>query len=261
MNSSKIRTALTRVTNAVKFHLTDVLERVAEPRPHARMQGPNPKKPTQKLVIDYGKVLKTDISFLYKYYKKIGHIKTAVERDSLPLMEHYKLLTYISFQFNNATIFDLGTHNGLSALCLAQNPKNKVVTYDIALPGEVSSGTKEIFLPEFQDQHLPYLKDYPNIESRIKDINEEDDAIILGADLIMLDVSHNGRDERKFSRKLERMDYKGYIFCDDVFTEIFPLRDWFQSIPVVKYDLTEIGHSTGTGLLNYYNDDSVTIVN
>lgn len=261
MNLSGPRKIIKRTANAVKFHLTDIIERVAEPRPHARGQKSNSKKPAQKLVIDYNKVLKTDISFLYKYYKKIGHIKTAVERDTLPLMEHYKLLTYISFQFNDATIFDLGTHNGLSALCLAQNPKNKVVTYDIALPGEVSSGTKEIFLPEFQDLNLPYLKDYLNIESRIKDINEEDDATILEADLIMLDVSHNGRDERKFSRKLEKMDYKGYVFCDDVFTELFPLRDWFQSIPVVKYNLTEIGHSTGTGLLNYYNDDSVSIVN
>lgn len=45
--------------------------------------------------------------------------------------EHYKLLSYFSMQFNGATIIDIGTHRGSSALALSYNPTNTVYTFDI----------------------------------------------------------------------------------------------------------------------------------
>ncbi len=212
-----------------------------------------------KIEIDYQKVLDTNIDFLLKYYKNTGHIENSVTQNTAPLVNPYKLLTYLSFQFNNVVIIDLGTHNGLSALCLAQNRSNTVLTYDMQKPGSKDSGTKEIYLSEFQDKDLPYLQDYPNIIPIIKDVLKEDDSVFLRSPLISLDISHNGKDEIKFTDKLAKMDYKGYVLCDDTITDLFPLKKWFDGLDVEKYDVTEVGHVTGTGILNYHNDKSVVI--
>ena len=40
--------------------------------------------------------------------------------------QHYRLLMYLTNQFNNVDIFDIGTHRGSSALALSHNKKNKV---------------------------------------------------------------------------------------------------------------------------------------
>ena len=40
--------------------------------------------------------------------------------------EHYKLLSYLTHQFNNAIIFDIGTHQGLSACALGSNKNNTI---------------------------------------------------------------------------------------------------------------------------------------
>jgi hypothetical protein len=63
------------------------------------------------------------------------------------------------------------------------------------------------------------------------------------------------------SEKLERINYKGYVFHDDVYSPDHPANNaWWESVTnIEKYNLTEIGHSTGTGLLNYYNDNSIII--
>ena len=45
--------------------------------------------------------------------------------------EHYRLLTYLANQYNGINIIDAGTYQGLSALALAQNPNNKIWSYDI----------------------------------------------------------------------------------------------------------------------------------
>ena len=36
--------------------------------------------------------------------------------------EHYKLMSYISYKYNNSLLLDIGTYRGLSALSLSSNP-------------------------------------------------------------------------------------------------------------------------------------------
>jgi hypothetical protein len=48
-------------------------------------------------------------------------------------VEHYKLLAWLSTQFNNVNIFDIGTHKGASSSALSYNPSNKVLSFDICL--------------------------------------------------------------------------------------------------------------------------------
>jgi hypothetical protein len=51
------------------------------------------------------------------------------------------------------------------------------------------------------------------------------------------------------------MDYNGYILCDDVFSPShYNMLNWWNSLKWVKHDLTEIGHITGSGLLDCGNN-------
>ncbi len=195
------------------------------------------------MIIDYKKISKISIEYFKKYYTldKSHHIYQQHG-------EHYKLLTYISSIFNNITILDVGTAEGFSALALAQNPTNKVITYDI----------ENIHYPKLSE--LPFLNDYPNITRKIMDINNESSDVINSADIILLDIVHDGKTENIFSDMLDRIQYKGYVFCDDVFSKFHPkCTAWFKNIKFEKYDLTEIGHHTGTGLLNYNKNNKVII--
>jgi predicted O-methyltransferase YrrM len=198
------------------------------------------------LKINYKDILEVDMSFLEKFFNKIGYIQGAYN-DKIPTIEHYRLLTYLSFQFNNTTIIDAGTHHGVSALCLAQNPSNKVISYDIE-----NLDFEKIINSDLQ--HTPFGKSYPNLTFKNLDINNESESVINSASFIFLDISHNGVDELKFSNTLERIDYNGYVLCDDVDTDMFPLRGWFDSINRNKHHLTEIGHLTGSGLVDFGNN-------
>jgi predicted O-methyltransferase YrrM len=198
------------------------------------------------LKINYKDLLEIDMSFLEKFFIKKWHIEGAYN-NKIPTIEHYRLLTYLSFQFNNTTIIDAGTHDGISALCLSQNPNNKVISYDIE-----NKDFSKIIRPDLQ--HTPFGKNYPNLTFKNLDINNESDSLINSAGFIFLDISHNGKDEMQFSNKLEQINYNGYVLCDDVDTNMFPLRVWFESINRNKYHLTEIGHLTGSGLVDFGNN-------
>jgi len=108
-------------------------------------------------------------------------------------------------------------------------------------------------------QHTPYGKDYPNISFKKMDVINEDEEILKSSPFLFLDISHNGKDERAFTDKLFSIGYKGYVLCDDVETNLFPLREWFSSLQTTKYYLTPIGHSTGTGLLDM-GDNGVEVL-
>ena len=146
--------------------------------------------------------------------------------------EHYKLLTNICKLIDNITIIDAGTHNGHSCLALAQNKTNKVITYDI------------------MDKSFDFFKEY-NIEFRKLDINKETPENIKSAEIILLDVDpHDGVQEKKFTDYLKEIGYEGYVLCDDIYLND-GMKTWWNSLEVKKYDLTDIGHFSGTGLLVY----------
>lgn len=145
--------------------------------------------------------------------------------------EHYRLLTYLSNKFNNIDIIDAGTYQGYSALALSQNIKNKIKSYDIT--------------PMSYD----FLTKMGNVEIITKDINIEDDTVILNSPLILLDVDpHDGIQEKVFIDKLIKMNYSGYVLCDDIHLNS-EMQSWWDSITLSKYDLTNIGHMHGTGLI------------
>jgi len=146
--------------------------------------------------------------------------------------DHYALLCWISEHFDNTTIYDLGTFRGMSALALAANPTNKVITYDIdPFPTERISNPPS------------------NIEFVVGNFFE--DPEVLKSPLIMFDVDpHNGIIEREFLNWLEANKYKGMVFFDDIHLNV-PMQAMWDSITREKYDLTEFGHYSGSGLVVY----------
>jgi hypothetical protein len=150
--------------------------------------------------------------------------------------EHYRLFTYLTKLYNNITLIDAGTSHGHSCLALAQNPLNKVITYDIF------------------DKDFPFFNNYTNVEFKKLDINKEEPTIIKSAKIISLDIDpHDGKQEKIFTDYLIKIEYKGYVICDDIHIN-GPMKQWWDSIKIEKYDITDVGHFSGTGVINFNED-------
>lgn len=142
--------------------------------------------------------------------------------------EHYQLLANISSNLNDKIIYDIGTNYGASALALAFNKKNNIVSYDIVnlLPCEINE---------------------QNIKFEIGNCLNDD--ALLNADLIFLDTAHDGSFEEIFLDHLVVKQYKGVVIMDDV-NEYPILRLLAENISQTNgfeiIDLTRVGHYSGT---------------
>lgn len=148
-----------------------------------------------------------------------------------PGQEHYKLLAYFSTKYNNSTLLDVGTYKGCSALALSFNTSNTVKSFDVA----------GIFKT---------IQDAPsNIEFVINDItNDTYIDTILNSPFILLDTDHDGPFEHKFYQHIKNIEYKGILMLDDIKLNSAMIEFW-NSITEEKYDISEYGHHSGTGLV------------
>jgi hypothetical protein len=158
----------------------------------------------------------------------------------LPGKEHYRLLSYLSTQFNNSNIIDIGTLNGHSALALAYNKTNKIHTFDIE---------KFVKNPKIENTENIIF----HLDANLFDENVQNDWIyfIKNSPLIMLDVSpHNGLMEIDFYNFLKKIDYQGIVLFDDILHFQEMRENFWDKVPdEFKYDLTKYGHWSGTGLV------------
>jgi hypothetical protein len=160
--------------------------------------------------------------------------------------QHYRLLSYISTLYNNENIIDIGTHRGSSSLALSYNKSNTIYTFDII------------------DKVNQSIKDITNISFQIEDIFDRTvfdkwKEIILSCPIIFLDVDpHNGIMEYTLFTYLKDINYTGFVICDDIwyFKE---MRDnfWYKIPNSNKYDLTDIGHWSGTGIIAFNNNHNL----
>ena len=143
--------------------------------------------------------------------------------------EHYRLLTYISTLFNNITIFDVGTNKCLSALALSYNKNNKIKSYDIM-------------------QILPENPKISNVEFILGNCIDDND--IKTCPFIFLDVDHDGKYEKVFYDYLLSINWKGFLLLDDIYLND-SMKTYWNSFVEEKYDLTHVGHWSGTGLVYF----------
>jgi hypothetical protein len=144
--------------------------------------------------------------------------------------EHYKLIAYFSSLFDNSNLIDIGTYKGNSSLAMTYNPSNKVHSFDLG---------------DYKDLHgLPI-----NVIYHIDDVlKEEYKDLILSSPFISLDTSHDGTFEKEFHNYLREINYIGYLLLDDIKLNN-EMKEYWNSIEEEKYDITDFGHWSGTGLV------------
>ena len=145
--------------------------------------------------------------------------------------EHYPLLAYLSTRFDGSAIFDIGTLKGYSALALSFNPTNRVISYDIA-------DLKELNHPEMLS----------NIDYRIGNALQAPE--LLASPLILLDTEHDGKFENQVYSFLKENGYNGLLVLDDIHLND-EMEQFWRSIDLPKDDVTDIGHWSGTGIVDF----------
>ena len=149
-----------------------------------------------------------------------------------PGKEHYKLLAYISQQYDNSLLLDIGSYKGCSALALSYNKSNIIKSFDIV---------NSVNLAEIPD----------TIEFLLGDITDDQYVdMILSSPFIMLDTAHDGSFERKLHSHLQNINWKGLLLLDDIYLNN-EMKEYWQSITEDKYDVSKYGHWSGTGLVYF----------
>lgn len=184
--------------------------------------------------LNLNEVANTDVSYMEKYYPdkyRLHQINTpSIHNTGLELGEHYKLINYISNQYKNKTLLDIGSRDGISALAMAKC-NNIIISYDIK--------------PVLCD----WNNTYPNVTFKQLNILKEKDEILLNASFMLLDIDpHDGLQELEFFTRLRQIKYKGIIILDDIKLNQ-PMINLWDNIYEEKYDITTWGHGSGTGIV------------
>lgn len=176
------------------------------------------------LDLDFENISKVNLSALRK-----KALKGQVNFDADPGKEAYKLYAHLSTQFNGGIILDIGTRFGNSALCLSYNTKNKVISYNIVEEGASDIKRRNITwrIGNFMEDEIDY--------SKVK--------------LILIDVDpHDGKKEPPMIAHIKNKGYKGIILLDDI-NKGNVMKNFWRDISHNKKDVTEVGHASGTGIL------------
>jgi predicted O-methyltransferase YrrM len=151
--------------------------------------------------------------------------------------EFYRLLAHLARQMPpGSTLVDIGTYCGLSALALSMNEACDVMTYEVYDQ-----------IPE-SSEDVKTIRDVGNITYLIKDALT-DPNILSVAKIIVIDVDpHDGVQEAEFMAALRGMGYQGLVVLDDIRLND-QMKTFWTNIPERKYDLTQYGHWSGTGVV------------
>ena len=159
-----------------------------------------------------------------------------------PSGEDLKLLAYISTLYFNQTFLVLSTHCEKPVLALSYNPVNTVLPYS---PIQFPVWKDNCLAPIITDSLVqPFVDAETDLEKREN---------ILKTSIIYIDIHpHLGKDEFYIYTCLKDWGYKGIVIFDDIWY-FKTMRDecWYKIPHLSKMDLTDIGHSTGSGLVDF----------
>lgn len=154
--------------------------------------------------------------------------------DFRPGQCEYALYAVIANLFEDTTILEIGTGGGGSTFAFATNKTNKVITYDLQRRAE-------------------WLRQEPNVDVRIGDFMQ-DEIDYDKISLIMIDVDpHDAIQEPVMLDFLEKKGFRGLLLLDDIGPDWPAMNSWWNGLTHEKFDLTDVGHFSGTGLLNFGN--------
>jgi len=145
--------------------------------------------------------------------------------------EHYRLLRWISENYKNSVIAEVGTYMALSTVCLAWEKTNAVISYDVTYDylkwKERPDNVACILMP-------PDQNGFPKS--------------IINAGIIFIDTNHYGVMEKNVFDYLIANEWKGVLIYDDIYLNDEMTAAW-DYISVEKIDATSIGHVYGTGII------------
>lgn len=146
--------------------------------------------------------------------------------------EHYRLLKWVSHNIQG--VFDeIGVYMGLGTACLASSLKNVVTGWDVDL------------------QFLNWRSTPVNVHLSFS-INEEwYSKSISKSNLVLIDAWHNGYLEQDIFNYMIEEDFKGILIYDDIYYNDAMKTFWNNISHPGKIDATHIGHSTGTGIIDF----------
>lgn len=148
------------------------------------------------------------------------------------LGHHHSLYNHIAKMFPLTYILDIGTRNGVSAWALTHNTNCLCQSVDI-----------KVWKHRMNTPHVEYV----NMDC--KDIQS---STLAMATIILFDTTHNGVDEQIFYDRLVKMRWDGLLLLDDIHLMKYgDMESFWQGIKLPKYDLTQWGHKTGTGLVDF----------
>lgn len=145
-------------------------------------------------------------------------------------VEHYKLLAWLSEQFDDSIIVEIGTLGGLGTIALSYNPTNKVTSFDIR---SYNWGNET---PENAEKKIVY-------DGYMDEVTK--------ADLIFYDAAHEGLEEAIFFDELLNRNWHGVVVWDDIHLNPAMEEFWKEKVEAgfIAEDWTSLGHSCGTGVI------------
>jgi hypothetical protein len=158
--------------------------------------------------------------------------------------EHYRLLAAMVQILKPQLVIEIGTAEGLSALCMLKylSPKGRIVTFDLIPWAQYprSCLTDE----DFRDGRLSQI---------IGDLGEHEvferyTDLLSRADLVFIDAAKDGMLERKLIASFGELRYesKPLFVLDDI--RLWNMLSTWRELHWPKLDLTSFGHWCGTGI-------------
>ena len=191
---------------------------------------------TKIITLDIDTISNIDLSILEKYTEWSSQKQYFLLE---PGKELYKFLAYLSNNFQNSTIINIGTGDGLDALALSYNENNKVITYDYQdiIPNNVES-----------------IKTKDNIIINVKDFMD-DIEILIKSSLILINIHpHDGYEEQVIIDYLLENKYTGLIVLSNT-NVTSGMKTLWENIENRKYDITRYGFWGGTGIICPIDND------
>jgi hypothetical protein len=229
------------------------------------------------IVLDFAKIKSSDIDRLHQIK---GFTAEEYERymTSPAGQEHYVLLHYLSKNYadpglvascKRRHLVDIGTRFVASSLSMAtdSHPPPKVLTFD--LPGSRERVLAFRGKTEEEWQHAVKAHNvdiqFNNVDLLI--VSDDDFEEYMNTWLIVLDTFHKPYSvpfEREWLKRLvDAKFFKGVIVLDD-FSINEEMQNWWKELKdnatgngYVAYDITKIGHWSGTALLDFSGQVSV----
>uniref|UniRef100_A0A7S4QYG6 Uncharacterized protein n=1 Tax=Ditylum brightwellii TaxID=49249 RepID=A0A7S4QYG6_9STRA len=216
--------------------------------------------PGTKIIIDYAKIRSMDKSPL----ERVKNLTT--EEYELYLLadagiEHYAFLNYLSATYGDHRHFtDIGTRVVASSVAVGSNLKSPVWTFDLPTSYERQQAfrgdTEEEWQTKAHDIGLNVT--FHNLDL-MKASNEELKKY-LDTWFVLLDTFHQPDTvpfEREFFQRMLDIGFKGILCLDDIHLN-HEMKKWWNEVQdgaegggYRTYDITEIGHYSGTGLVDF----------